>query len=299
MKKLLILIGVVGVSLSALLARWSTAPSIVIVVYRMAFASLFLLPWTGIFHHQELKKLSRRQGVLCVVSGIFLGLHFFAYFASLQYTSIASSVVLVNTEVFWVAALMLLLTGERLGKWGLFGVAMAFCGSVVVVFADRAGGSLWGDIVALAGAAFMAGYTVIGRLLRRELSTTVYTTLVYGAGCLTAVGLALLSGISLTGWGEENLWTAFGMAIFCTLLGHSVFSWGLKYEKAAFVSTVKFFEPVFASLWGVLFLNEIPGLSTVLGGAVILVGVALCAWDGGKEQGSSGTDRCQTEEKRV
>ena len=160
-----------------------------------------------------------------------------------------------------------------------------------------------GDLIALAGAAFMAVYTVIGRLVRREMSTTLYTALVYGAGFLTAAAMALATGVPLSGWGGENLWIGLGLAVFCTLLGHSVFSWGLKYEKAAYISTVKFLEPVFASVWGVLFLREIPPLPTVLGALVILAGVALCAWDGGTDrrppEKSMGGRRCQTGKKGV
>ncbi len=264
-----------GVSVSALLARWSTAPSLVLVVYRMAFASLILVPWALLFHRQELKSLPWRQLLLCLVSGAFLGLHFFAYFTALEYTSIASAVVLVDTEVFWVCIAMFLLRGELPGRLGLGGILLSFVGSVVVALSGGFGGSFIGNLIALAGAAFMAVYTVIGRLVRTSLSTTVYTALVYAAGCLTTVLIALVTGVSLTGWGGENLAAGLGLAVFCTLLGHSVFSWGLKYEKASYISTVKFLEPVFASVWGILFLQEVPSLATVLGGAVILGGVVM------------------------
>jgi len=63
------------------------------------------------------------------------------------------------------------------------------------------------------------------------------------------------------------------MAVFCTLLGHSVFSWGLKYESAAFIATVKMLEPVFAGLFGVLFFRELPALQVVFGGCVVIIGV--------------------------
>ena len=69
--------------------------------------------------------------------------------------------------------------------------------------------------------------------------------------------------------------TAAAMAVLCTLLGHSVFSWGLKYLPAAFISTVKLMEPVFASVWGLLLFREVPGWMVVIGGAVIIFGIAL------------------------
>ena len=118
MKKLIILLGVVGVSMSSLLVRWSQAPSLTLVVYRMGFASVLLIPWVLLRQREELRHLTRRQLGLCLLSGAFLGFHFFAYFTSLNMTSIASSVVLVDTEVFWVALAMFLLTREKPGRLG-------------------------------------------------------------------------------------------------------------------------------------------------------------------------------------
>jgi len=84
-----------------------------------------------------------------------------------------------------------------------------------------------------------------------------------------------VGGTPLTGHGTVNYLTGLGMAVFCTLLGHSVFSWGLKYLPPAFISTAKLLEPVFASVWGLFLFGEVPALMTVLGGAVIISGIAL------------------------
>ena len=63
------------------------------------------------------------------------------------------------------------------------------------------------------------------------------------------------------------------MAVFCTLLGHSIFSWGLKYVPAAFISTAKLGEPVFATLLGLLFFGQMPGMAQVIGGVIIIAGL--------------------------
>ena len=247
MKRLLVLLGVAGVSLSAVFVRWSTAPSLILVLYRVGLAAVLLAPYVFLRRREELLVLTGREGLLCLASGAFLGLHFAAYFESLRFTSIASSVVLVDTEVLFVA------------------------------LADTAAGpdAVRGDLIALAGALCMAVYTMIGAVCRRKISTTVYTFLVYASAAVTVLVIALCSGLPLTGWGGTNVLTAFGMTVFCTLLGHSVFSWGLKYLPPAFISTVKLLEPVFASVWGLALFGERPGALTILGGAIIISGVAL------------------------
>ena len=277
MKLAVLLMGVLCGSLSAVFIRWSTAPSLVLALYRMAFSSALLAPWTLLYHREELRTLSRRDLLLCLASGAFLGLHFAAYFESLRWTSIASSVVLVDTEVFFVALGSVLLLRKKLPGRAWLAVALAFGGSVVIAMADTAVGpdALRGDAIALTGALCMAVYTMIGAVCRRRLSTTVYTCLVYTAAAVTLLVITLAGGAPLMGYGAVNGLTALGMAVFCTLLGHSVFSWGLKYLPPAFISTVKLMEPVFASMWGLALFAERPGVLTVLGGAVIICGIAL------------------------
>ena len=285
MKRLAVLLGVAGVSLSAVFVRWSTAPSLILVLYRVGMAAALLAPYTLLRHREELRALARREVLLCLASGAFLGLHFAAYFESLRYTSIASSVVLVDTEVLFVALGTVLVLRQRLSGRAWLAVTLAFGGSVVIAMADTAVGpdAVRGDIIALSGALCMAVYTMIGAVCRKNISTTVYTFLVYCSAALTVLVIALFSGLPLAGYGAENVLTAFDMAVFCTLLGHSVFSWGLKYLSPAFISTAKLLEPVFASVWGLALFGERPGLLTLLGGAVIIAGVALYGRAAGRE----------------
>ena len=285
MKRLAVLLGVAGVSLSAVFVRWSTAPSLILVLYRVGMAAALLAPYTLLRHREELRTLARREVLLCLASGAFLGLHFAAYFESLRYTSIASSVVLVDTEVLFVALGTVLVLRQRLSGRAWLAVTLAFGGSVVIAMADTAVGpdAVRGDIIALSGALCMAVYTMIGAVCRKNISTTVYTFLVYCSAALTVLVIALFGGLPLTGYGAENVLTALGMAVFCTLLGHSVFSWGLKYLSPAFISTAKLLEPVFASVWGLALFGERPGLLTLLGGAVIIAGVALYGRAAGRE----------------
>jgi drug/metabolite transporter (DMT)-like permease len=107
------------------------------------------------------------------------------------------------------------------------GIVTVFFGSIVITLSGAKGGSnpLRGDLLALAGAFLAACYTMIGKISRDRLSTTVYTTMVYAAGGLTVLVAALWQGIPLTGYGSRDLLCSLGLTIFCTLLGHSVFSW--------------------------------------------------------------------------
>ena len=277
MKRLIVLLGVVGVSLSAVLVRWSTAPSLVLALYRMAFAAILLFPVVGLRHREELRRLAKKELLLCLISGAFLGMHFAAYFTALQYTAIASAVLLVDVEVFFVALCSIFLFRQKLPKLAWLAIVLTFGGSILVAFADAGVGTdpMRGNLIALSGAFFMAVYTMIGTVCRRSITTTLYTFLVYFSAAVTLLAATLAGGTPVLGHGTVNYLTALGMTVFCTLLGHSVFSWGLRYLPAAFISTVKLMEPVFAAVWGLLLFREVPGWMIVTGGAVIILGIAL------------------------
>lgn len=277
MKKLIIILGVIGVSLSAPLVRISTAPAMILAFYRVAMASVILLPYVLVRNREEMKGMTKKDWILAVISGVCLGLHFSLYFESLRYTSIASSVVFVDTEVFFVALIMLMVFKEKIPPLGWAGIMATFLGSVIIALSDSGsgGGALKGDMIALSGAVVVAVYTIIGKVLRQRISTTTYTLLVYIAASVTVLLLLLVTGVPLTGYQPVDYWAALGMAVFCTLLGHSVFSWGLKYESAAFISNSKLLEPVFASLIGIVLFREIPRPAVILGGLIVIGGVFL------------------------
>lgn len=276
MKRLIVLLGVAGVSLSAVFVRWSTAPSLVLAFYRMAFSALLLVPLAAA-QREAFRAVRRRELLLSLISGAFLGIHFACYFESLRWTSIAAAVVLVDTEVLFVALASVLLFRKKLGGRAWLAVLLAFGGSVLVALADagEGGTALRGNLFALAGSVCMAVYTMLGAVCRRRLSTTVYTVLVYCSAAGMVLLTALGSGTALTGWGPVNLGCALGMALFCTLLGHSVFSWGLKYLPPAFIATANLLEPVLAAVWGLFLFSERPGPPVLLGGTAILLGIVL------------------------
>lgn len=283
MKKLIVILGVVGVSLSAILVRLSSAPSMVLVFLRMFFAAAVLVPAMLLRHREELKQITRKELCLSLLSGVFLGLHFTCYFSSLRYTSIAAAVVLVDTEVFFVALATPLLFGKRISKKCWLGIGLTFLGSILIALTDSGQGSnmLLGDLLALLGAAFVAVYTLIGTVVRKTRSTTVYTALVYSAGALTVALMLLFTGTPVLGYAPADYLSGLGLAVFCTLLGHSVFSWGLKYVSPAFVSTVKLLEPVFATVLGIFLFREIPGIPVVIGGVLVILGIA---WYAGNQE---------------
>lgn len=277
--RLALLIGILAVSASSILIRYaqaSEAPSLVIAAWRLVLASALLAPLSLTRRQAELRRLSPADYLLAGLAGVMLALHFAAWISSLEYTSVASSTVLVTTSPLWVGLASPFLLREPLGRGIKVGIALALIGSLIITLDEQGGGTrpAWGNFLALVGAWSVSAYFIIGRQLRLQMSLLSYTTLVYSMAALTLVAAALATGRPLLGYDPTTYLLFALMALIPQLLGHSSFNYALGYLPAAYVMVATVSEPIGASLLALLLLGELPGWLTLVGGAFILGGVA-------------------------
>ena len=271
-----LVIGILGISMSSIFVKYSAAPSAVTAAFRLCLTVLMLTP--AVFGRKTVRKelfsISGKQLLLSILSGVFLAIHFVLWFESLLHTSVASSTTIVCTEVIWVCLGFCIALKGKLTWKAVAAIVITLGGSAIIALSDSGSGShLYGDILALLGAISVAVYTLLGRVVRVKVSNTVYTYLVYAACAATLVITCLIQGYSLFGYGWSPVIVGLLLAVFSTILGHSIFSWCLKYLSPAFVSASKLCEPVVASLVAIPLFLEIPGPAQIIGGVLILGGV--------------------------
>ena len=274
---IMIVIGVIGISLSSIFVKYSTAPSAVTAAYRLLWTVLLMTPVTfgKTEIRQELFHVDKKTLLLSCLSGLFLAFHFTLWFESLRHTSVASSTTIVCTEVIWVSLGYALFLKGRLTLKAVLAIAVTLAGSVLIAFADSSAGGahLYGDILSLLAAIAVAIYVLIGRVVRESASTTVYTYIVYSACAAVLLLMCMVQGDSLFGYGVSGILVGLLLAIFSTILGHSIFSWCLKYFSPSFVSASKLCEPVVAVILAAFLFGETPVPLQLLGGILILGGV--------------------------
>jgi drug/metabolite transporter (DMT)-like permease len=273
----MIVVGVMGISMSSILVKYSAAPSPVTAAFRLLWTVILMCPVAlcKASVRDELKRMSMKLIALSAASGLFLAIHFVLWFESLQHTSVASSTTIVCTEVIWVAlGFCLFLKGKLTGK-EILAIGITFLGSMVIALSDQNSGGvhLYGDVLALIAAIAVAVYTLIGRIVRKNVSTNVYTYVVYVSCAAALLSICLLQGAHLFAYGVSAVVVGLLLSIFSTILGHSTFSWCLKYFSPAFVSASKLCEPVVAGLLAVLLFGEFPKIMQIVGGIMIIAGV--------------------------
>nr|WP_279220962.1 DMT family transporter [Desulfofundulus salinum] len=274
---LAILMGVVGAAFSSIFTKLAMAPPLVIAFYRLGFTVLMIAPIALTRGREELRSMGRRDIMLACLSGVLLALHFTAWITSLEYTSIASSTVLVTMQPLFVVLGGYLIFKEKIARTGLVGASLALTGSIIVGVGDfQIGGqAFWGDILAFAGAIFIAGYVLIGRGLRHRLSLFPYIFVVYGASTVTLFLGALLTGLSFFPYPPFTWLWFFLLALVPTIFGHTIFNWALRYVKAAVVSVSILGEPVGATILAYIIFHQVPSPLQLVGGAIIITGLAI------------------------
>jgi drug/metabolite transporter (DMT)-like permease len=287
--------GLVAFSSSSIMTRYAQAfaPSLVIAAFRLSLASLVLVPWMLLRYRPALRQLSRQHVLLGLLSGAFLALHFASWIKSLEYTTVASSLVLVATSPLFVALLSPLLLKENPSLPVRVGLALTLAGSVVVGLSDAcswqsglvcpplrefvAERAFHGDLLALAGGAAGAGYFLIGRRLRPTMALIPYIGLVYGAAAILLAGSVALSRLPVSGYPPmAYLWFAL-LAIVPQLLAHSTYNWALRYLPAAFISVALLGEPVGSTILAYFLLGETPTMIKLGGAALILTGILIAS----------------------
>ena len=285
---IIVLAGVAAVSFAAIFIRFAQAegiPSPLIAAGRLTIAALLITPVALRGHADALRQLDRRDLLLAAASGLILAIHFATWIASLEHTSVLISVVFVTTSPLWVALLEVTFLRARLGRLVIVGLLIALSGGMLIGVAGGAGspaalegGTLFGGLLALAGAVAIAIYLVIGRKLRAKLPLTPYIWLVYGFAAIFLLALVALSGTPIAGYSAGGyLWIVL-LALIPQMIGHTAFNYALRFVSATFVGIMTQMEPIGSAVAAFIIFRETPLALQIAGSAAILVGVTLATF---------------------
>ena len=264
-----------------------------IAALRLIFASVVLAPIALTRHRAELRGLTRNDLMLGLLSGLFLSIHFATWITSLEYTTIASSVVLVSTGPLWVALLAPIFLREPLTRPVLIGMALALIGGIVIGMSDSCtwnnglscpsldqvlhGRALFGNFLALTGALMVAGYLIIGRKLRVKVSLVPYIFVVYATAAICLLIFMIFAKESPFGFPPITYIWMLLLALVPQLIGHSTYNWALAHLPAAFVAITTLGEPIGSAILAYFILQQTPTIAILTGGALILIGIYLAS----------------------
>jgi len=272
-----VIIGVLSVSTSAIFVKFSTAPSGVIAFYRLFFTVLIMLPLFLIKYVKELRNMTMRDYILSTVAGVFLAFHFILWFESLDYTSVASSTVLVTLQPLFSFFGTYLFFKESLSAKAIFSAIVAISGSVLISWGDfyLSNKALIGDILALIACALITGYLLIGQTVRKRISVVTYTFVVYFMSTVALLIYVMIKKEPLYPYPPTDWIYFLLLAIFPNLFGHSLFNLALKWVSTNIISMAILFEPVGAAILAYILIGEKLIWTQWLGGFIVISGLII------------------------
>jgi len=274
---LILTIGVMSVSFAAVFIRQAEAPPLVIATYRLCLASLVVVPVAGARSRRELSGLLKRSILMSVLSGVFLAAHFGLWITSLDYTSVATSVILVTANPLFVAIASYFFFNERFERQTFLGIAVCIIGGVLIGYGNWRIGidSIIGGLLALSGALAMAGYLLIGRSVRKSMGLLNYAAISYSSAGLLLLLITVAYGYPLFDYTGNTYAMMVLLAVIPQLLGHLSLNWSLRYVSATLVTIAILGEPVGATILAFIILNEAPTVLEIGGGFLILLGIFI------------------------
>lgn len=272
-------LGVFALSTSAIFVKLADAPAEITAFYRMLFAAAMLLPFLlgSKKNQQELRLLSKKQWGFGLLSGVFLAAHYVLWFESLNYTSVASSTVIVTLQPLFSVVGGYFLFKERFSKGAITGCLVAIAGSVIIGWQDFqiSGQALFGDILAFIAAGIITAYFFIGQHVRKRLSLIPYAVIGYGSSAVFLGIFAFIQQTPFFTYSANTWWSFIGLAFIATILGQTVFNWLLKWLSTSIISMAILGEIIGTCLLAYFILDEVISLQQGLGIGFVLVGLTL------------------------
>ena len=276
---------------AGLFGKWISAHPLIIVFGRVLVASIAF--WV-IFRLRKspAKRPAWPHWPLIVLAGVLLAFHWFAFFQSIQYSTVAIGLLCYSTAPLFTALLEPLFL-KKARSWRIMAASLlSLAGPAVIVprwdLADQMlQGVAWG---VLSGLSF-ALLALINSRLRKHWEATRLAY--YQDATAMAVLLPMLPLVPWNpNWGDVGLLIVLGL--LCTALAHALFIHSLRSVRASLAALVSALEPVYGMVLALVLLGETPAMRTVGGGALILGAVLWATWPA---QGNRGTpsDEAETE----
>ncbi|CAM4258073.1 DMT family transporter [Lederbergia lenta] len=280
-------IGVFSVSTSAIFVKLSTAEAGVVAFYRMLFSVIIMLPIFFPRYLHELRAITNKDWFYTIIAGIFLAFHFILWFESLNYTSVASSTVLVTLQPLFAFIGTFFFFKEKFSLKAVVCAIVAVLGSIIISWGDFriSGAALYGDFLALAACALITAYLLFGQNVRQRISLITYTFLVYLISSIVLlIYVITISNDTLYPYPASDWFYFLLLAVVPTLMGHTLFNWSVKWLSTSTISMAILFEPVGAAVLAFYILGEKIMWTQIGGGLIIIISVSLFIYDDRKQK---------------
>ena len=271
---LLILTGGFCLSWGGLILRTFESASIwQILFYRSIFFLWVLIAFILLTYGKKTFKKIKEAGVPGLIGGLFLSTNFVAYMYSMMETTVANVVFIISTQTVFLPIVAYIFLKEKISPRGYVAIMLAMIGVTLMIGDSLGTGSLKGNLAALT---IPINFSVLVLIIRKYPKVDMIPAIFY-AGILSCLyGLLLLENFAIS---TKDIWLAFLLGVPQLAFGFIFITIGSRTTPAVMVGLLMLMESIFAPIWVWLFYNEIPPVSVLIGGIIILSAVVMKSLD--------------------
>ncbi|AIK37383.1 UAA transporter family protein [Bacillus pseudomycoides] len=268
-------VSIIAISFAAVFVKMSSAPFSILSMYRLWIIVIFMLPivWKK---REEFRRIQTRDWCFLIGSGFFLALHFLLWFASLKFTTVASSTIILALQPIVSLVGGFFLFKERTTYSAIATMGIAILGVMCIGWGDLglSREAIFGDILSFLSVIAVVGYLFIGQTTVKKVSHWIYSFTVFAfAGIFIAIYNVIMS-VPFTGYSTWDWWIFSLLAIVPTA-SHMINNWLLNYVNATTISMSILGEPVGASVLAFFLLGEKLNMMQIIGSILVLFGVFI------------------------
>ena len=244
-----------------------------ILFLRSFFFHLALIAFLLVTYKKNTFNIIKESGLPGLLGGFVLSFSFVAFVVAMSNTTVANVVFIISTQTMFLAIFGYFYLKEKVSLIGLISILLAMSGIIIMVGDSISGGSLFGNIVALA---IPINFAILVMIIRKNTKVDMVPAIFYSGIFSLIYGFFLAESFEFT---KHDLWMGFLLGVPQLAVSFICITIGSRTVESATVGILMLMETLCAPLWVWLFLNEIPPISVFIGGAVIISAIILKSFD--------------------
>ena len=214
---------------------------------------------------------------LVFFAGFLMAMHFIFWFGALKLTSIASTTILGIVAPAFTLIFERFYYKRELSWATIFALFIIFIGCLVVQINDieNVGGAALGNIMAIVSAIFLGGLFLLGSIIRKTTPVISYTRMLFSVSAVVLLIVSFVLHSPLLGYSNIDYFWLLMLGLVPTLIGHTAFSYSVKFISPSVIAAIPLGEPIIASGLAWLLFSEKVSFNVAVGGIFIGIGLIL------------------------
>jgi DME family drug/metabolite transporter len=244
-----------------------------ILLLRSFFFMIALIGFLTVTYKKNTISIFKDAGFPAVLGGLVMSLSFIAFVVAMTNTTVANVVFIISTQTMFLAIFGYFYLKEKVSLVSFISILLAMSGITVMMGESLSSGSFFGNLVALA---IPINFSILVMIIRKNKNLDMIPAIFYSGIFSVIYGLILSESFVFTG---HDILMGFFLGVPQLAFGFICITIGSRSTPSATIGLLMLSETICAPIWVLLFLNEIPPASTLIGGFIIILAIIIKSFD--------------------